>query len=93
MIVTRINCSLACFYTKWLFWIISIFLWMFEKMNPPKIYSYYEAMVSLFWLKLVMIVTCMKRSGESILFADVRSLTIRYGYMFHTDACLNILSI
>ena len=28
-----------------------------KKMNPPKIYSYYEAMVSLFWLKLVMIVT------------------------------------
>ena len=54
MIVTRINCSLACFYTKWLFWIISIFLWMFEKMNPPKIYSYYEAMISLIWFKLAM---------------------------------------
>ena len=30
---------------------------MFEKNESPKIYSYYEAMVSLFWMKLVMIVT------------------------------------
>ena len=33
----------------------------------------------------------MKRRAETILFADVRSVKICYGYTSHHDVCLNIL--
>ena len=45
MIVKRINCFLACLCLKYLLWIIRTFVRMFDKMYPPKIYCYYEAMV------------------------------------------------
>ena len=35
----------------------------------------------------------LKRSAEAILFADVRSVTICYGYTYHHDTCLNVLTI
>ena len=35
----------------------------------------------------------LKRSAEAILFADVPSVTICYGYTYHHDACLHVLTI
>ena len=85
MIVTGINCFLACFYAKYLFWIIRTFLWMFEKMNPPKIYSYYEAMVSLIWFKFGN--DCYAHKNDILLFSVFACKTCVLNYTYKLSFC------